>query len=368
MAETMRALVWDGNPYPEGLSMRDFPKPEVKPGWVLVEVKALGICGTDLHYFQGFGRELIRDDKLPFPFGHESAGVVVEVGEGVDGIRVGDRVIGEPVHACPELGIEPPCPACETGRYEICVNHSTVGIPFGEGLTGGYGRYAAFHQSRIFHLPDKLTVQEAINAEPLACAVHGVDAGQPALGDTVAVVGAGVIGLETIQCLCAAGAARIMAVAKYPFQAEAARRVGATDVICLEDASDPVAAVREISGSWGPDQVYECVGGESDALQQSIDMCCRGGTVILMGVFSGVRPLNLLTWLVKEVTIIPVNAYSRTGYHRHFETSLDMLASGRVQAKPLVTHVFDIEDWKMGLEAAYDKRTSHMIKGVFTRP
>jgi L-iditol 2-dehydrogenase len=144
--------------------------------------------------------------------------------------------------------------------------------------------------------------------------------------------------------------------------------VGATDVICLEDASSPVAAVREISGSWGPDQVYECVGGESDALQQSIDMCCRGGKVILMGVFSGVRPLNLLTWLVKEVTIIPVNAYSRTGYHRQFETSLDMLASGRVQAKPLVTHVFDIEDWKMGLEAAYDKRTSHMIKGVFTRP
>jgi threonine dehydrogenase-like Zn-dependent dehydrogenase len=349
------------------LSLRDYPKPEVKPGWVLVDVKALGICGTDLHYFLGFGRELINDDALPFPFGHESAGVVAEVGEGVEGIKVGDRVVGEPVHACPELEIEPPCPACETGDYEICINHSTVGIPFGECLTGGYGRYAAFHQSRIFHLPENLTFQEAITAEPLTCAVHGVNVAQPALGDTVAVVGAGVVGLETIQCLNAAGATRIIAVAKYPFQAEVAKQVGATDVVCLEDTSNLVAAVKEISGSWGPDQVYECVGGESDALQQSLDICCRGGKVVLLGVFSGVRPINLLSWLVKEVTVIPVNAYSRTGYHRHFQTSLDLLASGKLQAKPLLTHVFDIEGWEAGLEAAYDKKTSRMIKGVFVR-
>jgi (R,R)-butanediol dehydrogenase/meso-butanediol dehydrogenase/diacetyl reductase len=134
----MEALLWDGNPYPNGQYQDRVPVPEIKPGWVLIKNVATGICGSDLHYLSGGLRHQIPDENLPAVMGHENAGLVVEIGEGVQGFAIGDRVVGEPLHACYAQGINL-CPACQAGQYHLCANLGHVGIPARLRLPGGLG-------------------------------------------------------------------------------------------------------------------------------------------------------------------------------------------------------------------------------------
>ena len=149
MSAVMKAVVWDGDKWPSGLEIRDFPVPELKPGWVLVRNQAAGICGSDLHYLGGQTRHLIPDRNLPAVLGHENAGIVEKLGEGVGGLEVGDRVAAEPLLGCRELGRTPVCAPCQIGQYHLCTRGLThVGIPLVEMLPGGYGQYSLFHASR----------------------------------------------------------------------------------------------------------------------------------------------------------------------------------------------------------------------------
>ena len=366
MADTMRALVWDGGIYPQGLELRGFPKPAPEPGWVVINTKAAGICGSDLHYLLGYTRHLIPDRNLPAVLGHENAGVVVEVGEGVTRFKPGDRVAAEPLHGCIQFGGT--CPMCEIGQYQLCSSGLVhVGIPIVKMLPGGYGEYSVVHESRLFEIPPNVTLEEAALLDILAVGVHAIKLGKPSMGDTVAVLGCGIIGLDTIQCVRTEGVSNIIGVAKYAFQAEAAKRLGASEVICLEDGLDPVEQVMRLTGGWGVDQVYECVGGNTDAVEQGIHMCRPGGKVLMIGVFSGQRPVDLLTMILKEVDIISSNSYSTAGYKREYQISMDLLSAGKVDHDSLITYKLPIEEWRKALDVSINKKGSQTFKAMFVR-
>jgi 2-desacetyl-2-hydroxyethyl bacteriochlorophyllide A dehydrogenase len=362
----MRALVWDGGKYPDGLSVQEVPMPEVKPGWVLVQSKATGICGSDLHYLTGQTRHLVPDKNLPAILGHETAGIVAEIGEGVTNVKVGDRVAVEPLHDCYSLGLDP-CPACKSGQYQLCPNLSWSGIPVRTYIPGGYGDYALAHSSRVFKMPESVGMEAAALIDILAVAVHGIKIAKPTMGDTAVVLGCGVIGLDQIQCIKAEGVDDIIAVARYDFQAEIAKKLGAKEVISMEAGGDPIKEVMRLTNGWGVDQVYECVGGDTDAINEGIQMARPGGKVIMLGVFSGNRPVDLLTQLLKEVSILASNSYSNAGFLREYEISVDLLANGRIDHSDFVTHRFSIDDWHEAMETFMHKRQNKCLRVEFIR-
>lgn len=366
MAEKMKAIVWDGTTYPESLTYMDFDIPKPDPGWVVVNTKAAGICGSDLHYLLGYTRHLIPDRNLPAVLGHENAGVVVEVGESVTSVKPGDRVAVEPLHGCIEFGGT--CPMCRIGKYHLCQSGLThVGIPIVKMLPGGYGEYSVVHETRLFHIPDNVTFEEAALLDILAVDVHAAKIARPGVGDTAVVLGCGIIGLDMIQMLRVEGLTDIIGVAKYDFQAQHAQRFGAKETIVLQNGVDPVEEVMRLTGGWGVDQVYECVGGDTDALDQSIAMCRPGGDAIMLGVFSGHRPIDLLTMLLKEVNILASNSYSTFEDKREFQISMDLLRDGLIEHKSLITHTYAPEDWKDAIDLAIGKGEHESIKTMFIR-
>jgi len=368
MTETMQAIVWDGGRWPAGLELKEFPKPQLRPGWVLVKNRAAGICGSDLHYLGGQTRHLIPDKNLPAVLGHENAGVVVELGKGVGGLKPGDQVAVEPLHGCREVGRTPPCAACQAGHYELCKHHLThVGIPLVEMLPGGYGEYSIVHASKAYKISEGVSFEDAALLDVLAVGVHALGIGKPIPGMTAAVLGSGVIGIDLIQCLRAWGVSTIIATAKYPFQADAAKKAGASDVILLEPGIEPVEEVLRLTSGEGVDQVYEGVGGKTDVINEAVRICRRGGTVIMTGIFDGERPIDLLTMLFRSVSILSSNSYSITGLKSDYEIALDLLASGQATHSNVVTHRFAPSDFKKAIDTAFDKKGNECLRAMFIR-
>jgi L-iditol 2-dehydrogenase len=366
MVKKMKAIVWDGSAYPDSLSYRDFDVPTPDPGWVRFSTKAAGICGSDVHLIVGDTRYLVPDRNLPAVLGHENAGVVIEVGESVVGLEPGDRVAVEPIHGCTEFGGS--CPMCRTGRYQLCQSGLThVGMPLTRMIPGGFGEFSVAHASRLFHIPDHVTFEEAALLDILAVNVHAVNIGRPQIGMSAAVVGCGVVGLDQIQCLRVVGVSDIIAVAKYAFQADLARQLGAKEVVVLGEGVDPVAEVMELTGGWGVDQVYECVGGHTDAVAESVSICCYGGVVVMLGGASRPRPIDLQDMLLKEVHILSSNSYSTAGYKREFQIAMDLLRDGTVDHRGLVTHRFSPQEYRKAFEVAIHKSQYGAIKPMFIR-
>ena len=358
----MQAVVWDGRPYPHGLQWSPVDQPAPPPGWVLVRNHVTGICGSDLHYLSGAMRHQVPERNLPAVLGHENAGEIVELGAGVTGWQVGDRVALEPLHPCRTLGVDL-CPACMAGQYHRCQHLSFVGIPANRLLSGGYGEFSIYHASCLFSLPDHVTCEEAALLDVLACGVHAVHVGQPSPGDAVAVLGCGPIGLCALQALRAIGVRDLIAVAKHPFQAEAARALGAGAVVCLAETPDAVAEVRRLLGA--ADQVYECVGGAADTVQQGLELCRRGGKVIVEGFFTATRPVNLEKLFLDELSIVAADGYSTWGNQREFAIALDLVANRQVDLSSLITHTCRREDWHQALAVAFDRGASRALKVVF---
>jgi threonine dehydrogenase-like Zn-dependent dehydrogenase len=360
----MKAVIWNGESWPKGVTYGDFPIPEPQPGWVLVKTAANGICGSDLHYLQGYTRHLVSDKNLPAVMGHEAAGVVEKLGEGVADLKVGDRVALEPLHACRELGLLP-CPMCQTGNYQLCPNLSIVGVPIGRMIPGGYGEYCLYHHTRVFKLPDNVSFEEAALLDTLACTVHAINLARPVPGETAAVVGCGIIGIDTIQCLKAAGLKDILAISKYDWQGEMARRYGATEVIVTGGKTDAMREVKRLTQGWGVDQVYECVGGNTEVFQKIPGMVRPKGKIIMEGVFSGSSPVDLLTLLLRESPVLPSMCYSYYEGKREFQMALDMVSGGKAEQASMITHRFAIDEWCEAIQTAIDKNRKHTSKAMF---
>lgn len=327
------------------LTEREIPVP--KADEVLVKVEYVGVCGSDLHYYEagGIGANIV---KPPFVLGHEAGGIVVEVGENVTHLKVGDKVALEPGKTCGK------CEFCKTGRYNLCPDVIFFATPPVDGV---FQEYVAHEADLCFKIPDNMDTMEAALIEPLAVGFHAARQGEAQAGMTAVVTGAGCIGLVTMMALKAMGVTRIIAVDVMEKRLNKALELAATDVINGKE-QDTVEEVMKLTNGMGADLIIETAGTEITT-RQAIHAVKKGGTIVLVGYSaSGEMTLPMSLALDKEITFKTVFRY------RHiYPMAIEAVASGRVNLKGIVTNVFPLDDIQNALDVSV-KNKADIVKSV----
>jgi len=256
----------------EKMEIREIPMPVPGDGEILVKLEYVGICGSDVHYYEygRIGDFIVNGD---FILGHECAGTVVKTGNGVKTLREGDRVALEPGITCGE------CEFCKTGRYNLCPDVQFLATPPYQGC---FENYITFPENMAFKLPDTVSSKEGALIEPLSVGLEAAEQGNVTLGSSVLILGAGCIGLTTLLACKAHGATDITVVDVIPKRLDKALELGATNVI---DASqeDVLAACQKLTGGEGAEIVIETAGAVKTT-QQTPYLVKRGGTIVLVGM------------------------------------------------------------------------------------
>ncbi len=344
MDGTMKVAVMEGIGK-MGYTRRPIPTP--KADEVLVKLEYVGICGSDMHYYEtgAIGDYVVEP---PFVLGHEPGGTVVEVGSNVKHLKVGDRVALEPGKTCGR------CEFCRQGKYNLCPDVVFFATPPVDGV---FQEYAAHEAALCFKLPDNVSTLEGALIEPLAVGFHAANQGGAHAGQTAVVMGAGCIGLVSMMALKAQGVSRVYVVDVMAKRLEKALELGADGVINGKE-EDAVEAVRRLTGGAGCDLVIETAGTEITT-QQAIHMTKKGAVIVLVGYSkSGEMTLPMSLALDKELTFKTVFRY------RHiYPMAIDAVAAGRVNLKGIVTDIFDFEDIQNAMDrSAADK--ANIVKAV----
>ena len=322
---------------PGDVRIEDIPIPEPGDGEVLVRIHRALTCGTDLKTYRR-GHPTIMQ-RVPTPFGHEFAGEIAAVGSGVDARwRPGMRVVAANSAPCNR------CPYCRIGRQSLCENL--------EFLWGAYAEFivvpAPIVAQNLYEIPARMSYEAAALVEPLACAVHGVAETPIAVGDTVAVNGAGPIGLMFVR-LAALRGARVIASDLSPTRLQAARSLGAAETVCVEDLEDQVAAVRALTpGGRGADAAIEAV-GLPEVWEKTVQMVRPGGIVNLFGGAKGGSSFSVSTTLLHYSELTIKGVFHHTPHH--VETALSLLANGMVPAEAFISGVRPLVEVLEALEA-----------------
>jgi L-gulonate 5-dehydrogenase len=303
----------------------DAPDPRVGPGEVLVATVHAGICGTDLHIYRGEFHERVA---FPAILGHEFGGVVQEVGKDVTDFRAGDRVVVDPIISCHS------CPACLTGHLNACRTLKLLGVD----LDGGFGQYVAAPASQVYHLPESIPMTYAPMVEMYGLGHHILWRGQVQPGETVAILGAGRLGLSVLDVLChSAGPALTVVADLQPFRLDTARQLGADYAVDVMQ-EDPVERVLEITHGVGVDCVIEAVGhyhsveGQDAPLAQAVQMMRNGGRIVTAGLGEQLSAVHFKTLVLKEGRIIG----SRVTLGE-FSRAIRLLEKGLLHPELLVT-------------------------------
>jgi (R,R)-butanediol dehydrogenase/meso-butanediol dehydrogenase/diacetyl reductase len=328
----MKAARYHG---PKDIRIEEVPEPQVRSGGVLVKVDWCGICGTDLHeYLEGpiFAPPAgtphpLTGETVPITLGHEFAGVVAEVGDGVTHVKAGDRVVVEPYLTCGH------CPPCLAGRYNVCQSLGFIGL---SGGGGGFSELVVADGGRVFPLGDLSTEIGAL-VEPLAVAYHAVRLSAAGPGSTAAVFGSGPIGLVTTAALKAAGVDRVIVV--EPAEARKAKAPGAGADVVLDPTSDDVlAAVADLTGGAGADVSFECAGIDA-VLGQAIKATRAGGTVVNVAIWGHPAAVTMNDLVFNEVSVIGSLAYCND-----HEATIALLRDGKVDAAQFITGRIGLDD------------------------
>jgi 2-desacetyl-2-hydroxyethyl bacteriochlorophyllide A dehydrogenase len=321
----------------EAVDVREAGSPSPGPGEVMVRVRACGICGSDLHFYHGSFPA--NPNVTP---GHEFAGEIEELGEGVGGFERGQRVVVEPIRRCQD------CAYCRTGRYHLCPRH----VLLGTFAPGGLSEYVAVPAYTLYPLPENLDFELGALVEPLAVTVHGLHIVGLALGERVLVLGSGTIGLFSIMAARAAGASDVIATYRHEHQGEAARAVGASRII---PDSEVTGLERE-----GIDVVVETVGGSAPTLAQALGAVRPGGRISVLGLFPGAVQIGGLALILKEVTVAGGITYCRPGEQSDFDVAMRILRSEPERARPVITHRFPLKEAGEAFATAADKGTKSL--------
>jgi L-iditol 2-dehydrogenase len=321
------------------LSYVDLPVPELGPADVLVAVRACGICGSDVHGFDGStGRRV-----PPLVMGHEASGVVAHVGARAGEWQEGDRVTFDSTLYCGE------CAFCLAGQSNLCERRRVLGAAFaGYRKDGAFAEYVAVPGRVLTRLPDEVSFEQAALVEPLSVALHAVARAEVRAADSVAVVGTGMIGLLVVQALRAAGVRRVIGIDLDPGRLELARRLGADDVL-RADAGDFAAAVRGSTGGSGADVAIEVV-GTTPAIGTALTSLRPGGRLVLIGNVAPTVEIPLQAVVTGELTLAGSCASSG-----EYATAVDLLASGAIDVGPLISAVAPLREgasWFARLHAA----------------
>lgn len=318
------------------IELREVPEPEPQPGWVKIEVKAAAICGTDIH---------IRHDQFPYwppvTLGHEFSGVIVELGEGVTGWEVGDRVVAEPhTLACGK------CWLCRQGHVQICADKRSPGW----GIDGAFAKYVVMDARLLHALPESVSFDAGALVEPTANTVH--DVGERAKvepEDFVVVLGPGPIGLLAAQVAKGAGAREVMIIgtpADADLRLPTAEKLGIDYVVNLAEQS-PQELCMELTGGRGADLVVEC-SGAAPAINSAVQLVRKKGRICVIGM-TGKEKIEF-TWdaaIFKGVDMFFNISTSYTSWDR----AISMIEKGKVNADAIVTHREPLENWETVFDA-----------------
>jgi len=315
----------------------DIAEPEPGPCAVKVEVKAAGICGTDLHIY--------RDEFPSVPpvvLGHEFSGQVVSIGPGVEHTQVGDRVVAElPVAPCGR------CRYCKTGYLNLCIDRQGLGWS----ADGTFARYTVIEEERLHIIPDDLTYEEGALCEPLAVAAYGViELTGVRAGDIVYVSGPGPIGLLAAQCAIAEGSTVVVGgVGADASRLDLARELGVHRTVNVQE-EDAAALLRDMTTGLGADVVFECSGAESGA-SQCLETIRKGGIYTQMGLFGKPIQLNFDLVAIKELRIQGVFSSNWRSWNR----AMRLVRQGRVRLEPLISHRFPLSAWYQAFELLWQR-------------
>ena len=341
----MRALLLTA---PSELALVDHPDPEIAADEVLVRVRACGICGSDIHGWDGStGRR-----RPPLIMGHEASGEIAALGSRVSGWSIGDRVTFDSTVYCGE------CPNCIAGQVNLCENRRVLGVaPAEYRQHGAFAEFVAVPARILYRLPDTLSFEHAAMVEPVSIAVHAVQRISAAEADTAVVVGAGMIGLFVIQALRWAGVRRVVAVDLDSRRLQLARELGANDTITSEDHDVPAEVVRLTQGR-GADLAFEVV-GLSPTLHLALACLRPGGSVVLVGNLSPTTDFPLQSVVTRELTL-----YGSCASAGEYPLCLDLISRGVIRVAPMISAVAPLEEGAEWFKRLSAKDGSRFMKVI----
>ncbi|NPV54973.1 MAG: NAD(P)-dependent alcohol dehydrogenase [Firmicutes bacterium] len=344
MERKMKAAVLER---PGVIKIEELDRPSPGPGEVLVRIKSVGVCGSDIHYYR-HGRIGAYVVEKPIILGHESSGEVAEVGEGVSSLRVGDRVSLEPGIPCRK------CVFCKTGRYNLCPDVVFMATP---PVDGAFVEYVTFPEDFAFKLPDNVSFDEGALIEPLAVGVYASERAGVKPGLSAVVLGAGPIGLVTLQAAKAYGASPVVVLDISDFRLNMARKLGADFVIDSRD-TQAIEKVLDAVGGGGADLVFEAAGA-IPTIQMTTKIAKRGGKV----VFIGLSAKDMVDYNVVEVSSKELDVLGIFRYANVYRKAIDMVSAGKIDLKSMITHHFPLERTQEALDLA-DTKKNEAIKVI----
>ncbi|MDE3148384.1 MAG: galactitol-1-phosphate 5-dehydrogenase [Acidobacteriota bacterium] len=331
------------------LEIADMPMPAVGPEEVLVRVEACGICGSDVHGYDGSSGRRIP----PIVMGHEAAGIVAAVGPGVQGFKEGDRVTFDSTVYCGN------CQYCARGEINLCDNRQVIGVSCVDYRRhGAFAEYVAIPQRILYPLPANFDFAEAAMLEAVSVGLHAVRVSQVKGGETALVIGAGMIGLLTLQAAKAAGCSRVFITDVDATRLNLAKQVGADAVLHLSGA-DLIAEIMRLTGGQGVDLAYEAV-GRNETVAAAIDCTRKGGTVTLIG-----NIVPEVTLPLQKVVTRQIRLQGSCASAGEYPQAIELIANGKIQVKPLITAVATLEEGPRWFERLH-AREPNLMKVILT--
>ncbi len=344
MNGTMKVAVMNGIDQ-IGFTEREIPTP--KDNEVLVKLEYVGICGSDMHYYEtGRIGDYIVDP--PFVLGHEPGGIVIELGKAVTHLKAGDKVALEPGKTCGT------CEFCREGRYNLCPEVVFFATP---PIDGVFQEYVAYKADLCFKLPDNVSTLEGALIEPLAVGFHAANQGNAHAGQTAVVFGSGCIGLVSMMALKVQGVSKVYVVDLMQKRLDKAMELGATDVINASK-EDVLEAIKTLTNGKGADLIIETAGTEITA-QQAIHAAKRGGMIVMVGYTkSGMLNIPMGLAMDKELTFTTVFRY------RHiYPMAIEAVAEGKVNLKGIITDIFEFDDVQNAMDKSIEDK-ANIVKAV----
>ncbi|ASA23925.1 NAD(P)-dependent alcohol dehydrogenase [Paenibacillus donghaensis] len=340
LPETMLAAVM---PEPGHIVLEEQPLPVLAADEVLVKVMAVGVCGSDLHYYEHgrIGRFVV---EKPIILGHECAGIIAAVGDSVTRVQLGDRVAVEPGVTCGR------CTFCKQGRYNLCPDVQFLATP---PMDGAFVQYMKIREDMVFAIPDQLSFEEAALNEPFSVGIHAAKRCGLQAGSTVAIMGMGPVGLMAVAAAKAYGASMIIVTDLEDLRLEAAKRMGATHTINIRE-EEPLARIKELTGGIGADVAWETAGNPK-ALQAAMYCLRRGGKLAIVGLPAQDEiALNVPFIADNELDIFGIFRYANT-----YPSGIEFMASGEIDTLSLITDRYPLAQTQEALERAiYNKSGS----------
>ncbi|MBL8234232.1 MAG: galactitol-1-phosphate 5-dehydrogenase [Bryobacterales bacterium] len=329
------------------LEYTDVPAPQIGPEEVLVRVRAVGICGSDVHGLDGStGRRI-----PPLVMGHEAAGVISEVGSAVTEWKPGDRVTFDSTVSCGK------CHFCRAGKVNLCENRQVLGVSCGDyRRNGAFAEYVAVPQNILYRLPDALSFEHAALIEAVSIAVHAVNLTPITLGDSAVVIGSGMIGLLTIQAARVAGCSQVFAVDLDDNKLALAKQMGADEVFNARNA-DVVKEIQARTNGRGADVALEAVGA-TDPIRTAIQAVRKGGTVTLIGNITPKIELPLQQVVTREIRL-----QGTCGSAGEYPACIDLLVKGMIKVDPIISAKVPLEEGASWFNRLY-KHEANLMKVI----